>query len=349
MNLAGVACALPSERIYNDEILELVEYYSRGLYEGDIPTLIATIDTKLRRTGIESRYWRSSKDRPIAFLQRACEDALRESNVARNEVDFVIYVGVDRGFLEPANACFIAKELGMNRVRTFDVVDACLGWCTATEVAQALFASARGAVGLIVSAEFPMRLHGPVIPECFTFGSEGELEWKFPALTLGEAASASVLVAEGPSWRYVHESHNELADLCTVGFGPSTEYAGPSSRLSSSGESRFRAYGSDLARQIFRPAVRVLRELVDQIGGPRVIFPHSVIGPYIEGVVERVSPDLRVFSTFAEMGNLATSSLPTCIMRARQKGILRAGDVPIGWAAASGLKVSAFEIVQRLS
>jgi 3-oxoacyl-[acyl-carrier-protein] synthase III len=348
MYLIGVACALPSDRIYNDEILELVEFYSRGLYDSDIATLIDTIDTKLRRTGIESRYWRSSKERPIAFLQRACEEALRESNVARDEVDFVIYVGVDRGFLEPANACFVAKELGMNRARTFDVVDACLGWTTATEVAQALFTTAPGAVALIASAEFPMRLHGPVIPECFTFGAEAELEWKFPAFTLGEAASASVLIGEGPSWRYVHESHNDLADLCTVGFGPSTEYAGPSSRLSSSGESRFRAYGGDLARHIFRPAVRVLGELMERIGGSRVVFPHSVIGPYVESVVARVSPNLRVFSTFAEMGNLATSSLPSCIMRARQKGILSADDAPIGWAAASGLKVSAFEIVQCL-
>jgi acyl-CoA:acyl-CoA alkyltransferase len=349
MYLAGVACALPSERIYNDEILELVEYYSRGLYGGDIGTLIDTISTKLRRTGIESRYWRSSKERPITFLQQACEEALRESTVARSDVDFVIYVGVDRGFMEPANACFVAKELGMNRARTFDIVDACLGWCTATEVAQALFAAAPGAVALIVSAEFPMRMDGVVIPECFTVGSDAELEWKFPAFTLGEAASASVLLGEGPLWRYIHESHNDLADLCTVGFGPSTEYAGPSSRLSSCGESRFRAYGGELARQIFRPAVRVLRELIDRIGGPRVVFPHSVVGPYIESVVERVSPDLRVFSTFSEMGNLATSSLPSCIMRARQKAVLRADDAPIGWAAASGLKVSAFEIVQRLT
>jgi acyl-CoA:acyl-CoA alkyltransferase len=348
MYLSGVGCALPTERIYNDEIVELVAYYSGGLYEGDLDALLATIDAKLRRTGIVSRYWRSSKERPIALLQRACETALRQCNISRDQVDFVIYVGVDRGFLEPANACFVAKELGINRARTFDIVDACLGWSTATEVAQALFDSAPGAIALIASAEFPMRLNGAVIPECFTIASDTELEWKFPAFTLGEAATASVVVGEGPPWRYVHESNNDLADLCTVGFGPSTEYAGPSSRLSSSGESRFRAYGGDLARQIFRPAVRVLRELMDQVKGPRVVFPHSVIGPYIEGVVERVSPDLRVFSTFAEMGNIATSSLPSCILQAWQQGILEADAAPIGWAAASGLKVSAFEIVQRL-
>src|SRR3954451_2051032 len=174
MYLAGVACGLPSERIYNDEILELVEYYSRGLYRGDIGRLIETIDTKLRRTGIESRYWRAAKERPITLLQQACEEALMESTVARNDVDFVIYVGVDRGFMEPANACFVAKALGMDRARTFDIVDACLGWCTATEVAQALFVAAPGAVALVVSAEFPMRMNGVVIPECFTVEFDAE-------------------------------------------------------------------------------------------------------------------------------------------------------------------------------
>lgn len=348
MYLAGVAYALPAERIFNDEILELVTYYSRGVYTGDFGALLSSIDAKLRRIGIASRYWRSPKERPIALLQRACEAALKQSNVDRNEVDFVIYVGVDRGFAEPANACFIARELGMNRARTFDIADACLGWSTGTEIAQALFASAPGAVALIASAEFPMRLGGAVIPECFKIASDAELEWKFPAFTLGEAATASILLGGGPSWRYIHESHNEFADLCTVGLGPSSEYAEPSSRLSQSVNSGFRAYGSDLAKQTFRPAVRVLRELVSRIGTPRVVFPHSAIGPCIDRVAARVSPELQVFSTFTEMGNLATSSLPSCISRARQQGIPNAADVAIGWVAASGLKVSAFEIVQSL-
>ncbi len=348
MYLAGVGCALPAERIFNDEILELVAYYSRSVYAGDLDRLLDSIDTKLQRTGIESRFWRSAKQRPIALLKRACEDALKQSNLGWDEVDYVIYVGVDRGFAEPANACFVAKELGMNNVRTFDVVDACLGWSTATEIAQALFVSAPGAVALIASAEFPMRLHGRVLPECFRIGFEAELEWKFPAFTLGEAATASILLGEGPTWRYVHETHNDLADLCTVSLGPVDDYAGPSPRLDPLASYGFRAYGSDLARQIYRPAVRVLRQLADQIGTARVVFPHSVVGPYIDKVVERVSPQLQVLSTFKEMGNLATSSLPSCIDLARQRRILNANDVAIGWAAASGLKVSAFEIVQSL-
>jgi len=348
MHLSGVACVLPGQRILNDEILELVAYYSRGKYVGKVAPLLSLIDAKLRRIGIKSRYWRSSKERPFALLERACDAALRQSQVARSEVDFVIYVGVDRGFAEPANACFVAKELGMNRARTFDVVDACLGWSTATEIAQALFSTTPGAVALIASAEFPMRPGGSVIPECFSVASEEELDWKFPALTLGEAASASVLIGDGPRWRYIHESHNEFADLCTVNLGPPSDYAAPSSRFGPSTSRGFRAYGVDLGRQVYRPAIRVLRQLVDQIGTPRIVFPHSVVGPYIDQVVERVSSHLHVFSTFSEMGNLATSSLPSSIVRARQQGILNGNDVAIGWAAASGLKVSAFEIVQSL-
>jgi len=348
MYLSGVACVLPEQRIVNEEILELVSYYSRGIYTGDIRSLLSSIDAKLRRIGIKSRYWRSSKERPFALLERACDIALKRSKVARSEVDFVIYVGVDRGFAEPANACFVAKELGMNGARTFDVVDACLGWSTATEIAQALFTSAPGAVALIASAEFPMRPNGSVIPECFTIAAEAELDWKFPAFTLGEAASASVLAGEGPEWRYFHESHAEFADLCTVNLGPPSDYAGPSSRFGSSETRGFRAYGADLGRQIYRPAIRVLRQLVDQIGPSRIVFPHSVVGPYIDQVVERVSSELKVFSTFSETGNLATSSLPASISLARQQGILNSSDVAIGWAAASGLKVSAFEIVQNL-
>ena len=349
MYLAGVGCELPTERIFNDEIVELVAYYSRGVYHGDLRSLLSTIDDKLERVGITSRYWRSRNERPFVLLQRSCEIALRQSNIDRRDIDFVIYVGVDRGFAEPANACFIAKELGLNRAKTFDVGDACLGWSTGTEIAQALFASAPGAVALIASAEFPMRPDGKVIPDCFTIASDAELEWKFPAFTLGEAASASILLDDGPSWRYVQESHNEFADLCTVGLGPALDYAGESPRLDSSANCGFRAYGRELTKQTVRPAIRVLRELLSEIGTPRVIFPHSVMGPYVAEVAERASAGLTVFSTFADHGNLATSSLPSCIYWARRQRILKPQDVAIGWVAASGLKVSAFEIVQNLA
>src|SRR5437588_7603733 len=115
MYVSGVGCELPAEQIFNDEIVELVAFYSRNAYGGNLNVLLSTIDAKLKRIGVASRYWRSSKERPITLLQRACEVALTQSNLDRHDVDFVIYVGVDRGFAEPANACFIAKELGMNR------------------------------------------------------------------------------------------------------------------------------------------------------------------------------------------------------------------------------------------
>ena len=347
MYLSGVGCALPTQQISNHELLELVSYYSRRGYEGDLDALLSTIAAKLRRIGIATRFWRAPKERPIELLRQACESALRQSNLGHHEVDFVIYVGVDRGFAEPSNACFIAKELGMNRARTFDIADACLGWCTATEVAQALFTSAPSAVALVVSGEFPMRLGGAVMPGCFTIGSETELEWKFPAFTLGEAATASVLVGEGVDWQYVHESHNQFADLCTVGLGASADYAGPSARIESSGTQEFRAYGRELTQQTVRPAIRVLRELLSRMGRPRAILPHSVVGPYVTKLAKHVNADLNLFSTFTELGNLATSSLPSCLYYAQLRGVLNKNDSAAGWVAASGLKVSAFEICRR--
>jgi 3-oxoacyl-[acyl-carrier-protein] synthase III len=348
MYLSGVACVVPAAKVVNAEILELVAHHSRGVFAGNLRALLSGIDLKLRRTGIVTRHWRSPKQRPITLLQEACELALQESGIAPADVDFVIYAGVDRGFAEPANACFVAKALGMHRARTFDVADACLGWSTATEIAQGLFAMSGGEVALIVTAEFPMRSNGSVLPECFTIASTAELEWKFPAFTLGEAATASIVIGGGPRWKYVHESHNQLADLCTVSLGPPSDYACASHRFGSDEATAFRAYGSELAVQAYRPAVRVLRAALGDGETRRIVFPHSVIGPYIDAVAARVSNNVRIFSTFSELGNIATSSLPSCIARARQRAVITSADRPIGWVAASGLKVSSFEIVQAV-
>ncbi|HEY2094672.1 MAG TPA: hypothetical protein VGJ81_22660 [Thermoanaerobaculia bacterium] len=344
--MAGVACVVPEAMVRNHEIVELIDYHSRGIYDGNLRSMLTEVGAKIARTGIVSRHWRTSKERPFALLRRACDEALAKSGVTASEVDFVIYAGVDRGFAEPANACFVAKELGMRDARTFDVADACLGWSTATEIAQGMFASAPGAIALVVSAEFPMRPNGAVLPECFTIATHEELDWKFPAFTLGEAATASVLVGDGPAWQYSHEAHNEFADLCSVALAPANDYAGASARLSDEPRGSFRAYGSELALQTYKPAVRVLRDALMGDDSPRIVFPHSVIGPYIESVVRRVSPHLTVFSTFSDMGNVATSSLPSCVARARDQRIIQPDDVPLAWVAASGLKVSAFRIVQ---
>jgi acyl-CoA:acyl-CoA alkyltransferase len=51
------------------------------------------------------------------------EAAFRKASVTSGDIDLLIYCGVDKGFVEPANAYFFADALGM-RAQCYDLVDA---------------------------------------------------------------------------------------------------------------------------------------------------------------------------------------------------------------------------------
>src|SRR6185295_19133944 len=181
MKLTGIDCQIPSRRICNEDIIELVRHYSAPQNNSDQLKELEVLAGKLLvKTGINSRYWRTKNEKPIDLIVQSVENALRMSNLQKHDIDLVIYSGIDRGFAEPANASFICKALGLYHVRNFDVVDACMGWATAVQLADSFLQnpSAINSI-LLVNAEFPMDDHGSVIPHNFTLGDKKELKWKY--------------------------------------------------------------------------------------------------------------------------------------------------------------------------
>jgi 3-oxoacyl-[acyl-carrier-protein] synthase III len=69
-----------------------------------------------------------------------------------------------------------------------------MSWVRALFVAQSMFNSGAYKNALIVNCECSMRVGGNGNPGCFHLNSVDEVEWKFPAYTIGEAATATFLV-----------------------------------------------------------------------------------------------------------------------------------------------------------
>ena len=59
------------------------------------------------------------------LLIDSAREAIREGGIALSDIDLIIFCGVGRGFLEPANAIFVAKALGLE-CDAFDVGEACM-------------------------------------------------------------------------------------------------------------------------------------------------------------------------------------------------------------------------------
>lgn len=346
MRLIGIDCQIPSNKISNEDIIEMVKFYSGSHYKGRLQSLETIVRRFLKLTGSTTRFWRAENEIPIDLIDQTFTRALKMSGLKKKEIDLVIYCGIDRGFIEPSNASFLCHRLGLDNVRCFDIVDACMGWNSAVQTAHAYF---RGNASIknimILNAEFPMDKKGTILPANFTIKNPRELDWKAPSFTLGEAASASIFQKDDsiiPQFSFIECS--EYASLCSIPVMNFEKYMSEPEG-SQMAEMKFYADGAALLEKGMQPSCDVLRDLLNKLDySPSIIFPHSVSEKIIQLAFINMNLRLTPYSTFPEAGNLATASIPSAITKALLNGDIKKGDRSVAWVASAGMKFSAIEV-----
>ncbi len=347
MRISGVDCKLPSNEIDNHEVLDLIRLLSKGLSQNDIRDVISEVQKLLHRTEIITRYWRKPGEKPIDLIRKSYKTNLERNNIPESSINALIYVSVDRGFVEPANASIVAHELGLSSIKTFDISDACMGWCTATEIAQSMFNNGYTGNILIVTSEFPMNQNGSIIPGNFDVSHPDELRWKFPSYTLGESATTTVLSSSGPNWNYDYIYDASRADLCVLPLHSYQGYTDSFFVENNLDLLQFYADGRRLFTAGFKKSLNLLRSfLLKYSYENELILPHSVASTVPKRVMSYLPTSFagKMYSTFARTGNVATSSIPTSLYFALESNELSRNDHAIGWVASGGLKYSAFDI-----
>ena len=137
MRIVAVEHAVPSRRIANEWILAKIrEHNGARLSAGEGAALEAAVQRLLQVAGTQVRYQVNDGEQALDFALAAGRLALERSGFARGDIDFLIYAGVARGWIEPATAHVIQSELGLTRATCFDTVDACASWLRALHVAH---------------------------------------------------------------------------------------------------------------------------------------------------------------------------------------------------------------------
>ncbi|GAB3109819.1 hypothetical protein GCM10027160_09320 [Streptomyces calidiresistens] len=271
---------------------------------------------------------------------------MERAGVTPEGVDVLIYTGIGRGFLEPGGAYHAAAALGTLRAQCFDVIDACMSWVRAVQLAEGLFASGACRTAMIVNAEFSLHSGGPVYPGVFALPDADAVSWSFPAYTVGEAATATVLTADGGRpWSFAFSSRPDLADLCNIPLEGHEGFCAPSEKVARNGVGRFTSFGFELHEAARSEAVEVLKRLdppTDEIGA---VFTHASARRFWQEMADSVGLGDRVFHVFQETGNIVSASVPTAIAGAVEEGRLRRGDRALGWVGSAGMSFSAFSFV----
>lgn len=250
MRIAGIAATLPSRVVSNEDVLELIEHHSRNSFMGDLPKTLRAIDRLLERSGFASRRWLAKGEHPIELMKTTFDRALQQADMDKNEIDLLIYTGVARGFVEPANSCFVAKSLGL-KCRNFDVLDACMGWVSSMDIVNDKMKAGRSKKAAIVNMEFNLIEGGPIFPRNFILKSSEELSYKLPSFSIGEAVAVTLLSDEDPcNFKFSFINRPDLSDLCTVSLPGWESFCESSKKIAlTGGQYQFNSDGTSLHEQ----------------------------------------------------------------------------------------------------
>jgi 3-oxoacyl-[acyl-carrier-protein] synthase III len=103
VRIAGVEHVIPSNKITNADVLDRLRCES-GPYLSpvELDELLRLTAKGLKTAGTEVRYLREEGEIAHELCVRAGRAALAAADVSPLNVDLLLYVGVGRGFLEPA-------------------------------------------------------------------------------------------------------------------------------------------------------------------------------------------------------------------------------------------------------
>lgn len=347
MRIESVKAAFPSRKLTNDDILKFVREHSVSSFDGDLAKALDRIQSYLRLSGAETRYWLADGERPISFILRAVEDALAEADCRKEDIDLLVYVGVDRGFQEPGSSHFVAKALGMRNVHCFDVLDACMSWSRALQLIYALFRTGVYKRAMIVNGEFGQTHDdGPGYPKIFGLKNIKQIEWTWPGYTVGEAATATILSHHSDkTWEFCFSARTDWVDLCNI---PTKGYEGYcSGSIDGNGPGQFTSLGSEMHTNGTPEVIKILEQLKVTVPMQevRAIFPHTSSKKAWDRAGKQLGVDHLLYHIYPRYGNVVSASVPAGMALAIAEGKIKRGDRIVGWVGSSGMSFAAYSFI----
>lgn len=344
MKIAALAYRVPSRVMTNADMIDMVDRSNPELPRLRKAAFFRAVHSLYGRLGAETRHVRDIEagEKAADIILGALDDALSCAGLRPEDVELLIYCGVGRGFLEPANAYFYAQARGMQRANCFDVTDACMSWVRALQIVNLMLGAGTVRNAVVLNGEFHLGIH-----DHWKIESLDALAYSFPMFTIGEAATATVLLPSDQQWRFDFDSQPHLADLCTIPLPGYAEYVPPSNRIGLNGPNKFVSFGRELFAEATRMMGAMVRRCVEDFDAHRWYFPHAPARSIYENMLPKYGvPKERIFlEVFPRFGNVVSASIPLGVSLAQQGGVLERGDSMAFVPVSAGMVASVVQTV----
>ncbi|HEX9652255.1 MAG TPA: beta-ketoacyl-ACP synthase III [bacterium] len=311
--IAGTGVAIPEKTLTNFDLEKLVDTTDQWIRE---------------RTGIEVRHVVDEKTLNSDLSAMAAKNALKEANMAAEEIDTIIQATVTGDVCFPSTACYVQEKIGAVNAAGFDIQAACSGFLFALHMADTLIASGKSKNVLIVGCELLTRV----------------VDWKDrgTCVLFGDAAGAAVLKPANGDGRGVLgtfiKTDGRLAHLLWMPgggtrFPAEVAVAENLNNIKMEGPEVFKA----AVMAMGDAAVHILEKTGLTADDIALLIPHQANTRIINATAKRMKlPPEKVYINIQNYGNTSAASIPVALHEAKQKGLLKAGDVCVMVAFGGG-------------
>ncbi len=337
--ISGIGAYAPERKVYNDDVLDLLEKNSAPyLQDSDLELILSKSAEKLERAGSKVRNWCNEDEYCTDIALQASKTALEDADMGPEELDLIIFTGMSKALVEPATGHILRHELKAINANVIDTQDACTSFLKSIELAHSLIKTGAYSKILIAAGERSYDWAD------FTCKTKEELAWKFGSLTIGDAAGAIVIQSTIEA-EYIEDDRHmkffyKLADgafsACTIGLnhrvGERYKLFSHSTRLITIGEEM---------------TSKLLPEVFSQEPWKNTKFDNMFfhdVGNMVDGIIlsilEKINievPDTRM-PYFSDYGNVASVSLPLGLWLAKKDGRLKKGNMAAYICPAAGVQ-----------
>jgi 3-oxoacyl-[acyl-carrier-protein] synthase III len=332
MRFRAIECALPSHVLTNDAVIKIALDSARAdLIPADLQRLETHIREYFKIAHTQIRHQRAPGETGLSLGVKAGRAALEKAEIAPTEIDLLIYVGVARGFLEPATANVFQDGLGLRNATCFDILDACASWMRALHVAHTFIKQGVYRNIMILNSECNTLEYANIRFTCVE-----DIKFRFPALTIGEAATATIVSASDTDSAHngdgAHNDDNPFyftfrtwgAEhvLCKIPLPQYRQYS-PEEHVKDFTPLEFFSLGERLLRSAFTKLIGHYRsDQILQDFKPDISFSHAASDGMTLKIAEHLKIGGVVYLTHSRYGNTVSASIPLGMALAIREGKL---------------------------
>jgi 3-oxoacyl-[acyl-carrier-protein] synthase-3 len=288
--------------------------------------------------GITERRMSEHSQNPSLLAINAAHQAIAKcTNLNPNEIDMVLFCGIERDHSEPATAHTVQHALGLKAQYVFDIANACFGFVDGIEIAIRFIETGVVRKVLVTTGEVPTRMIPSFIKQLQGNLSKQEAGKLLGWLSVGDAGGAVIIgrneTSEDVGFRVfnnkVDSSHIEKCKYWKTDDG---EYEGQMDM------GRIVAHGLRMHRNL-------LRETLNLVGWDSFdwLISHQTGRRNFDQIAKmKVVLEDRMIRTYPLLGNITTATFALCFEKLLRQSEIKQGDKIGGCFSGSGLTAGQF-------